>query len=139
MKIFYCCWTNVSTVVFFAVNTAKNFQLIVLFAKKLDVKAAALLRDLKNCYWIVETKCLKNTFWTLLLIILAWVMWLLVSLIYKFQKKLKKKSFVVKSYQKSQNNRAQVINKTLSDRRHFEYNMKGRKRHFYARSSDLKS
>ena len=24
--------------------------LIVLFAKKLDVKAAALLRDLKNCY-----------------------------------------------------------------------------------------
>ena len=53
----------------------------------------------------------------------------------QISKEVKEKNrFVAKSYQKSQKNRAQVINKTLSD---FEYNMKGRKRHFYARSSDL--
>lgn len=51
----------------------------------------------------------------------------------------KKNTFVVKSFHKSQKNRAQIVNKTLTDRRHFEYNIKGRKHYFYSRLSDLAS
>lgn len=51
----------------------------------------------------------------------------------------KKNTFVVKSFHKSQKNRAQIVNKTLIDRRHFEYNIKGRKHYFYSRLFDLAS
>lgn len=56
----------------------------------------------------------------------------------KISKELKEKSsFEVKSYQKSKKNRPQVVNKTLKNRRHFQYQMNGIKRHFYPRVENL--